>query len=321
MKEINIVVTMDCEPTTQTTHPSATGPHDWELGRRACEGYADIVGEYGFPVTYFVHPEAAIAQADMFKHLRSNGACLGLHMHPWKYSMWRHDGKRFMAHYGGLSEADQRELLQESSQLWEDALGERPTLFRPGTFSANDSVFKVLAELGFKGGSCSVPGRMMPEMRAIWTGALPDPHRTSAVLRQIAGPLDFVNVPVSTDFSTLLEGRLGRRLHPDLRPDIDWESQYGVTYPVIARNLVEQLIERQPAEPTICFITHNHYDYRDADDPATRRLRQSLEALCQACDDAGLRAAPATIERVVDATLALPYEEEDMVLEGSIMSK
>src|SRR5690606_3082624 len=122
-------------------------------------------------------------------------------------------------------------------------------------------------------------------------------------------------------FSTLLEGRLGRRLHPDLRPDIDWESQYGVTYPTIAKNLVEQLVERKPAVPTICFITHNHYDYRDANDPATRRLRQSLEALRQACDDAGIHAAPATIDSVVNAVLALPHEEEDMVLEGSIMSK
>jgi len=43
--------------------------------------------------------------------------------------------------------------------------------------------------------------------------------------------------------------------------------------------------------------------------------------LRQACDDAGIHAAPATVESVVDAVLALPYEEEDMVLEGSIMSK
>lgn len=321
MKEINVVVTMDCEPTTQTTHPTATGPHDWDLGQRSCEGYARIASEFGFPVTYFIHPEAAIAQADMFKRLRGQGACLGLHMHPWKYSMWRHNGERFMAHYGGLIEEEQRELLKESAALWEEALEQRATLFRPGTFSANDAIFKVLAELGFKGGSCSVPGRMMPEMRAIWTGAHPDPHRTSPVLRQLVGPLDFVNVPVSTDFSTLLEGRLGRRLHPDLRPDIDWETQYGVSYPTIARNLVEQLMERNPAVPTICFITHNHYDFEDSQDPATRRLRQSLEALQQACAAAGVAAKPATIDSVADAVLALPHEEEDMVLEGSIMSK
>ena len=321
MKKINIVVTMDCEPTTQTTHPTATGPHDWDLGRRATEGYADIVREYGFPVTFFIHPEAAVAQADMFRDLRAGGASLALHMHPWKYSMWRYQGKRYMAHYGGLTEQEQRDLLIESSAMWADALGEKPTLFRPGTFSANDAIFKVLAELGFKGGSCSVPGRMMPEMRAVWTGAEPDPHRTDPSFRQVRGTLDFVNVPVSTDFSTLLEGRLGRRLHPDLRPDIDWEAEYGVTYPEIARNLVRQIMERKPTVPAICFISHNHYDYCDEKDPATIRLRQSLEALRQACDEADIHAKPATIHDVVDAVMGTPLQKDEIVLEGAIMNK
>ena len=35
MKEIRIVVTMDCEPTTATCDVSASGPGDWALGERA----------------------------------------------------------------------------------------------------------------------------------------------------------------------------------------------------------------------------------------------------------------------------------------------
>lgn len=321
MKEIKIVVTMDCEPTTATSHPTATGPHSWELGERAIEGYADVLSSYGFPTTFFIHPEAAQAQSEIFKQLREGGACLGLHMHPWKYSLWRHAGKRFLAHYGELSENEQRELLSESSALWQDAFGHRPNYFRPGTFSANDSIFKILAELGFTGGSCSIPGRMMPEMRAIWTGAEPDPHRTNAKFRQVPGPLDFVNVPVSTDFSILLEGRVGRRLHPDLRPDTDWEAQYGITYDTIARNLIGQLKARNPAVPVITFISHNHFDYRDVADPARIRLKQSLDALCAACDTAGITPVGATLEDIVNEVLALPYAAEEFVYEGSIMDK
>jgi peptidoglycan/xylan/chitin deacetylase (PgdA/CDA1 family) len=321
MKEIKIVVTMDCEPSIATSHPTATGPHNWELGQRAVEGYADVLSSYGLPVTLFIHPEAAQAQPDMFKQLRENGACLGLHMHPWKYSLWRHAGQRFLAHYGELSEAEQRELLSESSALWHDALGYRPTLFRPGTFSANDSIFKVLAELGFTGGSCSVPGRMMPEMRAIWVGAEPDPHRANAKFRQIAGPLDFVNVPVSTDFSIQLEGRIGRRLHPDLRPDTDWVAQYGLTYETIARNLVDQLRARNPAVPVINFISHNHFDYRNPSDPACIRLKQSLDALYAACDAAGIKPIGATVDDVVSEVLVLPYEAQEFIYEGAIMDK
>jgi hypothetical protein len=104
MDEIRVVVTMDCEPTTATTDPSATGPKDWFAGERAVRGYADISRAYGFPVTYFIHPETALAQAGVFNDLAANGACLGLHMHPWKYALWRYGGRRFMAHYGGLTE-------------------------------------------------------------------------------------------------------------------------------------------------------------------------------------------------------------------------
>src|SRR5690606_27999256 len=112
-----------------------------------------------------------------------------------------------------------------------------------------------------------------------------------------------------------------RRLHPDLRPDVDWENQYGVTYSTIAKNLVDQLQSRNPAVPTICFITHNHYDFKDPSDPATLRLRAALEALHDACAQASVVIKPATVDSVVDAVRALPYVEEKMVLEGSIMSK
>ena len=136
-----MVLTMDCEPTTATSHPAATGPANWSAGEDAALGYVEIAARYGLPVTFFVHPEAAVAQAPMFRDLERNGACLGLHMHPWKYALWRHYGRKYLAHYGGLSSAEQQELLAKSSAIWADAIGHRPEYFRPGTFSANDSIF------------------------------------------------------------------------------------------------------------------------------------------------------------------------------------
>ena len=60
-------------------------------------GYFETAMSYGFPVTYFVHPETILVQADLFKDLRARGACIGLHMHPWKYSHWRYGGRRYLA--------------------------------------------------------------------------------------------------------------------------------------------------------------------------------------------------------------------------------
>jgi len=318
MNSISIVMTMDCEPTTTTSHAAATGPRDWAQGERAVRGYLAIAREFGFPVTFFIHPETAIGQAEMWKELEAEGATLGLHMHPWKYSMWKHGGAKYFQHYGALSEHEQRDLLTEASNLWADAIGHRPLYFRPGTFSANDAIFRVLDDLGFAGGACSAPGRMMPEMRAIWTGAEPDPHRASAVFRQVKGDLDFVNMPQTMDFSKLLAGRIGRRMYADLRPDIDWHGQYGVEWPVLARNLVDQLLERNPAVPVMGVLAHNHYEYLDNDQPVTNRLRVILAESVKACRDKGIEPVGRNIADIVKAVRALPRESEALVIEGAI---
>lgn len=321
MKHLHVAITMDCEPLKTGTHASATGPDTWELGERAVRGFKRIAADFGLPVSYFVHPEAALAQSRLLLELRDQGACLGLHMHPWKYSMSRHDGRRYLDHMGGLDANEQRHLVSEATALWREALGYRPIYFRPGTFSANDSTFPVLAELGFRGGSCSLPGRLMPEMRAVWTGTVPDPHRAHRSFRQVEGDLDFAEMPLSTDFSGSLDGRVGGKLHPDLRPDIDWEEQYGITYRTIAHNIVDQVIERAPAVPVINLVTHNHFDYSNPDAPAARRLRAALEAVHDACADRSIEPVGATMASVADLVLDLPVANAGLVCEGAMYGK
>ena len=321
MQDIKIVLTMDCEPTTASSHPAATGPDSWTAGEDAVRGFVEIAATYGAPVTLFVHPEAAVAQAAMFRELEAQGACLGLHVHPWKYALWRHQGRKYLAHYGGLCADAQRELLGECSDLWAEAIGHRPEYFRPGTFSANDAIFRVLAAAKFRGGSCSAPGRLIPEMQAIWTGAQADPHRASAVFRQAQGALDFANMPLSADFSALLAGPSGRSMYADFRPDVDWPGQYGVSYQTIARNIVAQVCERRPAVPAINSITHNQYAYRNAGDAVCGRLRQMLDAMMGACGAAHLRAVGATLREVVDAVLARSPVREPLVCEGAIFDR
>lgn len=318
MQEINVVLTMDCEPTTATSHPAATGPATWAAGEDAVRGYVEIVAQYGLPVTLFVHPETAVEQAAMFRELERNGACLGLHMHPWKYSLWRHGGRKYMAHYGGLSALEQSELLAESVTIWAASIGHRPVYFRPGTFSANDAIFQVLEAQGFRGGSCTAPGRLIPEMQAIWTGGQPDPHRASGVFRQAKGSLEFANMPLSADFSRLLAGPAGRNMYADFRPDVDWPGQYGVSYKTIATNIVRQIRERAPQVPVLNAITHNHYAYRNAADPVFDRLKVMLDEMHAACQAAGVRVVGATLKDVADKVLALPPVQEPFVCEGAI---
>ena len=318
MQEIKVVLTMDCEPTTATSHPAATGPATWDAGEDAVLGYVEIAARYGLPVTLFVHPEAAVAQSSMFRQLERNGACLGLHMHPWKYSLWRHGGRKYMAHYGGLSAIEQKDLLAEASVIWTEAIGHRPQYFRPGTFSANDAIFHVLEAEGFRGGSCTAPGRVIPEMQAVWTGAQPDPHRASPIFRQALGALNFANMPLSADFSRSLAGPGGRSMFADFRPDVDWPGLYDVAYRTIATNIVAQVRDRAPSVPVLNSITHNHYAYRDEADPVYCRLRLMLDEMMAACAAAGLRTIGATLKEVVDDVLARPPVQEAFVCEGAI---
>ena len=320
MKEINILLTMDCEPTLATTHALATGPRDWAHSERAVRGYFNIGRRYGFPASYFVHPETVLGQPSVFADLQSQGARLGLHMHPWKYSMWRFEQKRFLANYGGLTADEQRACLAESSALWREAMGYQPLYFRPGSFSANDAIFKVLTELGFRGGSCSVPGRVWADVQTVWSGAEPDPHRADGEFRQVRGNLEFANVPVSVDFSSTVTGAKGRTMHPDLRPDTDWPGKHGLSYQTIATNIVAQTVARAPQVPVIVIISHNHYEYSDDGNAVTRRLVASLDAVCAACKAVGVKPVGKTLAQVVDAVLSLPAVPERFVCPESAYS-
>jgi hypothetical protein len=232
--------------------------------------------------------------------------------------MWKHDGKRYLAHFGGLSAEEQHALLSEAGAIWTDAIGHKPLYFRPGTYSANDAMYGVLSSLGYEGGSCSAPGRVLPEMQAIWTGAELDPHRANAVFRQTAGDLDFVNVPQSMDMSRLLEGRIGRRMYADLRPDVDWPGQYGAAWSTIATNILAQTMARNPAVGTIGCQTHNHYEYLDPESAQVQRLRAMLGEVRKACDAAGVTRLGSTLADIVKAVCATPRVAAPFVVEGAI---
>ena len=311
MEEIYVVVTMDCERPRSETHATATGPETYEESDAFIRAYAEIADRHGFPVSFFVHPEVALRQGALFQELERSGSCLGLHIHPWKFL----DG-RYKAHFGGLSAARQRAILSEAIALWVNSFGRPPLYFRPGTFSANDSTFPVLADLGLRGGSASVPergfrgdasepdGKNWAEMNAIWTDAVPDPHRAHAAFRQLEGDLNFVEMPVSVDFSgTVKTG--GRWFHWDLRPD--WPE---ADYKSIATNIITQVRARNPAVPVINMGTHNDNDYTDPNDRVCVNFRTALQEIANACEAVGVRAVGTTMDRICDMVLAGPARNE-----------
>jgi peptidoglycan/xylan/chitin deacetylase (PgdA/CDA1 family) len=302
-RKIHVLITMDVEPALPADRPPAsTGPLNYADSERFIRGYARMAADYGYPVSFMIHPEVTGAHPDLMLELEGEGACLGLHVHPWKFA----DG-HYKAHFGGLSAERQYAILSEATEMWRDGLGKRPRYFRPGTFSANDSTFAVLDHLGFLGGSVSLPGRVYPDMNAVWAGAEYDPHRANAVFRQVPGDLDFVNIPLSVDISRT-EDRDGRKFHWDLRPD--WQA---ADYHRIARNIVEQVIARAPRVRVLHMVTHNDNDFSNPDDRVRKNYATVLRELTGAIRAAGGEPAGATFASVADLVRGASVDKGNFV--------
>ena len=217
-----------------------------------------------------------------------------------------------------------RAVLSEAISMWQSGMGRRPRYFRPGTFSGNDFMYPVLAELGFRGGSCSVPGRIWPRMNAIWTGAAPDPHRAHPTFRQLVGNLPFANMPVAVDFSAtrVTAGARWQDVDPatasldsntvvshwDMRPD--WRD---AGYERIAANIVSQLRERGATIPVINSITHNDNDFTDPEDRVCRNFVRAMQAMRDAAGASRMEPVGSTIETVADLVLAEPDRSLEFV--------
>jgi len=293
MADLHVLITMDVEPLKQ--QPQWTGPEDAAGSERSIRGYRDLAAGHGFPVSFFVHPEAAELHRDLLRRLADQGAGLGLHVHPMKF---RHP--RYRYELGYYSADEQREMLGLAKGQWSVALGGEPRYFRPGAFSANDTTLPVLVSLGFVGGSVSIPGRVWPQRYCIWAGAELDPHRANARFRHVAGDLPFANIPLSVDTSDLIR-RDGVSYFRDLRP-----TARDVPAETTLRHIIAQIAARRPAVAVLHVVTHNDQPFDDPASESARRMGEVLARIQPRCAEAGLAAVGATFETVCAAVLAQP---------------
>ena len=116
MKEIFVLVTMDVEKALPADRPaSTTGPRNYEESAVFIEAYVERAKSHGFPVSFMIHPEVTHEHKELFNQLEEDGACLGLHLHPWKFL----DG-RYKAHFGGLTRDEQRDILGKAMAMWSE---------------------------------------------------------------------------------------------------------------------------------------------------------------------------------------------------------
>ena len=238
-----------------------------------------------------------MAQPGLLLELQREGACLGMHLHPYKLK-----GGRWHRDLGSYRSDEQLELVSEATKAWSDAIGQHPSYFRGGVFSANDATFGVLVELGFQGGSVSCPGRVLPSAFAVWAGAELYPHRAHLGFRQAAGDSEFVEVPISVDVT--------RPTDQGDRHEIGFEWPYVPSrrydLGAVVRNIVRRAADERPPFASLVTNTHQDQDYADSQHASSVKLRLILETLREASAEFGLHPVGSDLadmrSRVLSAT-------------------
>jgi hypothetical protein len=290
---------MDCEvvkadTTSYANKMSSSGPYDYRESRHAIEGYTRIVKEYGFLTTIFIHPEVAEAQPELFLKLKKVGNCLGLHLHPYKL-----EGGEYKYDLGAYSYDGQTKIIESAIEVWEKALGYKPLYFRAGYFSANDNTFRVLKKLGFKGGSLSIPGRVLPEHYSLWSGSEPSPHRANLNFRQQKGDSDFIEVPMSVDLKRpLSKGEAGEKGYEWL-----YVPSRRYDHKDIVKNILKRCKSNSSEHHTIGTDTHNDQDYSNPEHPSTKNLKIILNTLTSLSKEMGIKPTGSTLESIYNSVL------------------
>lgn len=294
-QQLFVLFTMDVEPSTADVGHS--GPVSDEAGMDSIRDFEAVLHAAGHRATYFVHPELVDAYPAFYHNLEQDGSGLGLHLHTTKFA-----ASKQACELGGLGPAEQRRLLELAVALYERGMGKRPDIFRPGCFSANDATYGVLCDLGFIGGSISIPERIWLERFCVWSGAYPYAHFAHEAFRQCSGALPFVEIPLSVDLTTPLRyNPVGFHHHPDLRPGGVYSETDEVAYD--RRQLLHSILQRTAADDppikTLVVDVHNDRDFTSGDSQAAKDLSAVLDGIEPECRALGWEVVPATYNEVI----------------------
>lgn len=264
MKQLHVMFTMDCEARNDIA--TEGGPKDWDFCRRSMEGYTDLLLQHGYRPTLFVVPQTAEAHPQALLELKRKGAELGLHLHPQDFG--------YTDYLGAYSFEEQVAMLTRVTQVWENALGFRPESFRGGNFSGNDATAPALESLGYRQGSLSVPGRNFTRVKSNWAGAQLWPRHMHKANRLLKGELDFLEIPATADWESVMWGGLTKL---ELRIEMVDARAHGFTI----RKSVARQCNEGIEEPYLCALTHNIFDYSNTGE----FRRQVLEGMLQEIGD------------------------------------
>lgn len=237
------------------------GPPSWEFAEKSVRDYCGLLGSRGYPVTFFILPDTAEQQSSLFRDVARDGHECAMHFHAqsWRDNYLSPDDWQYL---GGYPPDVQEPILRDARDQWADAIGHMPAAFRPGNCSANDATYGILESLGFTCGSVSIPGRCKASFYAIWTDADRTVHRANHAFRMVAGDLDFVEVPITTDCRVTD--------HWSGTGDVRFETAEVPAIVAGATDHLQAQVDARSRIKHLCLFTHNSvcYDPKEAENRA-----------------------------------------------------
>lgn len=262
-RKLYVTFSMDGERIKAESPPG--GPATWELSGRAIESYCRTLLDGGFKPTLFYVPECAQYHANLVRDLDAAGVESGMHTHPQSFLDLQYE-----KYLGEYDREMQKYLIETGRDMLAEVFGKAPTSFRAGNLSASNDTFPVLAELGFRQGSSSLPERNAPNFAAIWTGAERYVHWTNADDMLRAGNLPLLEIPLTIDPYNFRDDGNPSELR------IEHGGFEDFHLPILNAAL-EEMEKTDPPMCVVCIFTHNFIDYGNPEDPRAITLKKLIE--------------------------------------------
>ncbi|MBO0702919.1 MAG: hypothetical protein J2P38_08300 [Candidatus Dormibacteraeota bacterium] len=257
-----VLFTMDCLPPARKRRVNPH-PRTWAASSRNIDAFSATLLGAGHRPTLFCTLSVVANHTPALEEYATAGAEIGLLVDP---SELRPGLRHPLGHYG---RDDQREIVRVSVHRFSQLMGSRPRSVRTLEFSASDETFAVLRQEGFLQGSVSEPGRRVRQHRAVWDGAVPDPHLADPDNRLRAGSLEFLEIPITTDAAQSTGG-----VPPELNLDL---GEFEKWHHPLADAQLERM-ERDHVEfRDLCWLARSGAPYGEGGAPCTRALHGAIE--------------------------------------------
>lgn len=280
MTDFHICWSIDCESCRREVN-------DLTLGRKAIEGFCEVLENVGWKSTLFLMPEEIETMSELLGRKAESGHEIALHLHP--------DESGYRSGCLGIYSYDEQiEIVGKALETFERILGIRPETARPGFGSANDATFPAMAKLGIRQTSLSLPGRQMSAIASNWAGASLFTHYAHPYNRFLEGGLDLVEIPFSVDWETMIWGGI----HPqDLRVEYTDAKNHGfVIRKIMQRQVTENLLFK-----ALLPFTHNLFDYSDRSNFRRETMEGMIEEIVRFGENLDVELIGGTMRKAAEA--------------------